>query len=76
MSDYPAFLLAPGTYGVLISTDLIARGVDIPDVDCILQYDPPQDPAFYVHRVGRTARAGKQGEAVVFLAPNEDTYAI
>eukprot|EP00455_Lapot_gusevi_P037584 TRINITY_DN4215_c0_g1_i1.p1 TRINITY_DN4215_c0_g1~~TRINITY_DN4215_c0_g1_i1.p1 ORF type:complete len:318 (-),score=73.41 TRINITY_DN4215_c0_g1_i1:39-953(-) len=60
--------------GVLLATDLIARGVDIPDVDCILQYDPPQDPSFYIHRVGRTARNGAQGQAHVYLLQCEDTY--
>lgn len=60
--------------GVLVTTDLIARGVDIPDVDCILQYDPPQNPDYYVHRVGRTARAGRVGDALVYLLPSEDTY--
>ena len=58
----------------MLTTDLIARGVDIPDVDLILQYDAPQDPSFYIHRVGRTARAGKTGIALLFLHPNEESY--
>jgi ATP-dependent RNA helicase DDX55/SPB4 len=47
--------------GVMISTDVAARGIDIPDVDWIVQLTAPKDPSFFVHRVGRTARAGKIG---------------
>ncbi|MED6207053.1 DEAD-box ATP-dependent RNA helicase 18 [Stylosanthes scabra] len=60
--------------GVLLCTDVAARGLDIPGVDCIVQYDPPQDPNVFIHRVGRTARLGKQGHAVVFLLPKEEAY--
>ncbi|CAL9775292.1 unnamed protein product [Musa acuminata subsp. burmannicoides] len=60
--------------GVLLCTDVAARGLDIPGVDWILQYDPPQDPNVFIHRVGRTARIGRQGSAVVFLLPKEDAY--
>ncbi|KAJ6822901.1 DEAD-box ATP-dependent RNA helicase 18-like [Iris pallida] len=60
--------------GVLLCTDVAARGLDIPGVDWILQYDPPQDPNVFVHRVGRTARIGRQGRAIVFLLPKEDAY--
>ncbi|XP_057430840.1 DEAD-box ATP-dependent RNA helicase 18 [Lotus japonicus] len=60
--------------GILLCTDVAARGLDIPGVDCIVQYDPPQDPNVFIHRVGRTARLGKQGHAVVFLLPKEDSY--
>lgn len=60
--------------GILLCTDLAARGLDIPDVDCILQYDPPQNPDVFVHRVGRTARMGRQGNAIVFLLPKEEAY--
>ncbi|KAJ8426432.1 hypothetical protein Cgig2_021039 [Carnegiea gigantea] len=59
---------------VLLCTDVAARGLDIPDVDCILQYDPPQDPDMFIHRAGRTARLGKQGNAIVFLLPKEEDY--
>ncbi|XP_071710280.1 DEAD-box ATP-dependent RNA helicase 18 [Rutidosis leptorrhynchoides] len=60
--------------GILLCTDVAARGLDIPGVDCIVQYDPPQDPNVFIHRVGRTARLGRQGSAVVFLLPKEEAY--
>lgn len=58
--------------GILICTDVAARGLDIPSVDWIIQFDPPDDPREYIHRVGRTAR-GKdgQGKSLMFLTPNE-----
>ncbi|CAM6050827.1 unnamed protein product [Sphagnum compactum] len=60
--------------GMLICTDVAARGLDIPGVDWIVQYDPPQDPNVFVHRVGRTARMGQSGNALVLLLPKEDSY--
>ncbi|XAR71898.1 RNA helicase [Bertholletia excelsa] len=60
--------------GILLCTDVAARGLDIPGVDCIIQYDPPQDPNVFIHRVGRTARMGRQGSAIVFLLPKEEAY--
>ncbi|KAL3693013.1 hypothetical protein R1sor_006664 [Riccia sorocarpa] len=59
---------------VLFCTDVAARGLDIPGVDWIIQYDPPQDPNVFVHRVGRTARMGRSGNALVYLLPKEDAY--
>lgn len=58
--------------GILLCTDVAARGLDIPEVDWILQFDPPDDPRDYIHRVGRTARgsAGK-GKSLMFLIPQE-----
>lgn len=55
-------------------TDVAARGLDIPDVQYIVQYDPPQDPSTFVHRVGRTARMGRTGKALVMLLPHETPY--
>ncbi|XP_021820085.1 DEAD-box ATP-dependent RNA helicase 18 [Prunus avium] len=60
--------------GILLCTDVAARGLDIPGVDCIVQYDTPQDPNVFIHRVGRTARMGRQGSAIVFLLPKEEAY--
>ncbi|KAJ3361934.1 ATP-dependent RNA helicase dbp7 [Allomyces javanicus] len=63
------------TRHVLITTDVAARGLDLAGVDLIVQYDAPADVAEYVHRVGRTARAGRKGAAVLFLAPHEVEFA-
>ena len=60
--------------GCLLCTDVAARGLDIPDVDWILQLDPPQNPDAFVHRVGRTARMGRSGQALVLLLPHEASY--
>lgn len=60
--------------GVLLCTDVAARGLDVPDVDWIVQYEPPQDPSFFIHRVGRTARAGRVGRSLTFLLEAEEPY--
>ena len=66
---YRKFVKLPA--GVMFSTDVAARGVDIPDVDWIVQLAAPKDPAFFVHRVGRTARAGRTGGALLFVTSEE-----
>lgn len=60
--------------GVLISTDLTARGIDIPDIEWIIQFDAPQDPSYYIHRIGRTARAGRLGKSIIMLQPQEGAF--
>jgi ATP-dependent RNA helicase DDX18/HAS1 len=55
----------------LLCTDVAARGLDIPAVDWIVQYDPPDEPDEYIHRVGRTARVERKGKALLFLLPQE-----
>lgn len=62
------------TSGVLFCTDVAARGLDIKGVDWIVQYDPPNEPADYIHRIGRTARAGRGGDALLFLQKSEESY--
>jgi ATP-dependent RNA helicase RhlE len=57
--------------GVLIATDVAARGLDLDDITLVVNYDPPQDDKGYVHRVGRTARAGRTGTSVTFVTPQQ-----
>ncbi|KAH7093608.1 ATP-dependent RNA helicase HAS1 [Paraphoma chrysanthemicola] len=58
--------------GTLICTDVAARGLDIPEVDWVIQFDPPDDPRDYIHRVGRTARGSDgKGRSLMFLLPSE-----
>jgi ATP-dependent RNA helicase DDX55/SPB4 len=59
---------------VMFCTDVAARGIDIPDVDWIIQLTAPKDPSFFIHRIGRTARAGKEGNALIFVTEEERSY--
>ena len=63
-----------GEARVLVATDVAARGIDIPDVSHVYNYDLPEVPENYVHRIGRTARAGKGGEAIAFVSATEIGY--
>jgi ATP-dependent RNA helicase DDX21 len=53
-------------FSTLVATDVAARGLDIPDVDLVIQVEPPKDAESYIHRAGRTARAGKSGTCITF----------
>ena len=58
----------------LLCTDVVGRGLDVPDVTQVIQYDPPAEIRDYIHRIGRTARLGKQGSSYIFLLPSESEY--
>lgn len=60
-----------GTYRVLVATDIAARGIDVTGIEVVLNYDLPNDPSDYVHRIGRTARAGREGRAISFATPDQ-----
>lgn len=60
--------------GVLVCTDVAARGLDIPDVHVVVQYDPPVAPRTFIHRIGRTGRMGRGGASLVLLTPIEVEY--
>lgn len=60
--------------GALMCTDVMARGVDFPSVDWVIQFDPPSSTKSFVHRCGRTARMGQRGQALVMLLPSEASY--
>lgn len=57
---------------VLLTTDLSSRGIDIPDLDLVVQFDPPKNEEIFVHRVGRTARVGRKGQSILFLHNNHE----
>jgi ATP-dependent RNA helicase RhlE len=60
-----------GKVDVLVATDVIARGIDVTDIDHVVNYDVPENPEDYVHRIGRTGRAGASGYAITLLGPDE-----
>jgi superfamily II DNA/RNA helicase len=60
-----------GSYQVLLATDVAARGIDLPQVSLVINYDVPRDTETYVHRMGRTGRAGRKGRAVTFVTPEQ-----
>ncbi|MHA6316976.1 DEAD/DEAH box helicase [Altererythrobacter sp. CAU 1778] len=63
-----------GRVPVLVATDIAARGIDVPGVSAVFNFEIPNVPEQYVHRIGRTARAGKSGIAISYVAPDEKTY--
>lgn len=60
-----------GKIKILVATDVAARGIDIPGVACVYNFDLPEVPENYVHRIGRTARAGAEGQAIAFCSPGD-----
>ncbi|KAI1381228.1 ATP-dependent rRNA helicase spb4 [Hypoxylon crocopeplum] len=69
-----AKFLTTAQASVLLTTDVAARGLDFPQVDLVVQIDPPSDPKSFLHRCGRAGRAGRRGLSVVFLQPREADY--
>lgn len=63
--------LKSGQLDILVATDVAARGLDVPRISHVINYDIPYDTESYVHRIGRTGRAGRSGEAILFVAPRE-----
>ncbi|USD38159.1 MULTISPECIES: DEAD/DEAH box helicase [Ferrimonas] len=63
--------LHKGKISILIATDVVARGLDVPRITHVVNYDLPMDSESYVHRIGRTGRAGREGEAILFARPRE-----
>jgi len=60
-----------GKYSILVATDVAARGLDIDDISHVINYDIPENPDDYVHRIGRTARATREGDAITFATPTD-----
>ena len=74
LASFASFHATPPAPAVLLTTDVAARGLDIPNVDVVLQFDPPSDSKSFSHRCGRTARAGRPGRATVLLTEEEVDY--
>src|SRR5215213_10596960 len=64
---------AAGKISTLVATDVAARGLDLPNITHVINYDPPEDEKAYVHRVGRTGRAGKAGTGITLVLPDQQT---
>lgn len=60
-----------GRYRILVATDIAARGIDVSDIQLVINYDLPDDSENYVHRIGRTGRAGREGKAISFATPDQ-----
>jgi ATP-dependent RNA helicase DeaD len=63
--------LKSGSLDIVVATDVAARGIDVPRISHVINYDVPYDTEAYVHRIGRTGRAGRTGSAILFIAPRE-----
>jgi len=62
-----------GEVDLLVATDVAARGIDVDDIEVVINYDLPQDEEYYVHRIGRTGRAGRSGKAYTFVVGRESS---
>ena len=60
-----------GKVQVIVATDILARGIDVDDIEMVVNYDVPREAEDYVHRIGRTARANRDGRAITFVSPDE-----
>jgi ATP-dependent RNA helicase RhlE len=63
-----------GTLKVLVATDLLSRGIDVQSLSCVINYELPRSPKDYIHRIGRTGRAEEVGEALTFVAPDDEHH--
>ena len=61
-------------FQVLVATDVASRGIDIPDIELVIQLEPPKDTESYIHRSGRTARAGKHGTCITFFNRRNEEF--
>jgi len=64
-------LFKSGKFSILVATDIVSRGIDIDELSHVVNFDIPGEPADYVHRIGRTARAGKNGAGISFISPDD-----
>lgn len=74
LAAFASALTISSSPSILLATDVAARGLDLPHVDAVVQFDPPADPKVFSHRCGRTARAGRAGRAWTLLAGREVEY--
>jgi ATP-dependent RNA helicase DDX55/SPB4 len=74
LAAFSASISTPLSPSILLATDVAARGLDLPHVDAVIQFDPPSDPKTFSHRCGRTARAGRVGRAWVLLVGRETEF--
>ena len=72
--DEVMFKFKAGQIDVLVATDIVSRGIDIDDIRMVINYDVPHDVEDYIHRIGRTARADRDGEAITLVSEEDMFY--